>query len=93
MNGGNVADLISSSGFGGLDIIADIDTFDEWVKFVRETNSFLMLSSIGVIFIMVKLLMLLNTQFPSFGVLFYTLGRAKKELFIFVIVSLTLARF
>lgn len=45
--------------------------------------------NIGIILITIKLLIVLNTQFPSFGILFYTIGAAKNELLIFAIVIIT----
>jgi hypothetical protein len=63
-----------------------LSDFQEMIQFATNTNIFLRLLAITIFFIVLETLLLLNTQFPSFGVLFYTLGKARKELFYFLVV-------
>jgi hypothetical protein len=41
-----------------------------------------------ILFVIMETLLLLNTQFPTFGVLFYTVGRAKNKILFFLMVTL-----
>ena len=63
-----------------------MEDFQEWLDFISDTKKFIVLVVVGIVLITVKLLIVLNTQFPSFGILFYTIAAAQKELFIFAIV-------
>lgn len=76
----------NSLDFHDFDTLDTITEFNEWITFSLVTRRFLVLLSVGVVLITIKLLVVLNTQFPSFGILFYTIATARKELFIFAVV-------
>lgn len=68
----------------------DTELFDLYKSYATNTTFFLRILAVAIFLIVVEILLLLNTQFPSFGVLFVTLGKARKELFYFLVVLFTL---
>jgi hypothetical protein len=68
----------------------DTSYFELLGNYAQNTTFFLRILAIAIFMIIVEILLLLNTQFPSFGVLFITLGKARTELFYFLVVVFTL---
>jgi len=62
------------------------EQFDNFKEFADFNNSFNKLLAVTVALLIVQILLLLNTKFPTFGVLFYTLGSSKGKLLIYGIV-------
>ena len=62
--------------------------FDNWVNYAATMQSYYVINAICIILLCMRDLLALNDQFPSFGVLFATLSRAKFDLMNFFIVSL-----
>lgn len=67
--------------------INSFSKFDQYRGWAHMNAHILRLLSVVVAFIVIETLLLLNTQFPTFGILFYTIGKSKKELLIFGIVN------
>ena len=64
-----------------------MEQFYTFREFAKNNSVLLKLFSIVVAVVVVETLLLLNTLFPTFGVLFYTINKSKKELLIFGLVS------
>ena len=60
--------------------------FDYWVKYTQDTDSYHTVNAVTVVLMALRILLELTSQFPAFGVLFFTLARAKFELFNFFLV-------
>ncbi|MDR3547290.1 MAG: hypothetical protein P4M11_03270 [Candidatus Pacebacteria bacterium] len=64
------------------------DNFNTWVDYTNEIYPYQIVNAITIVLMCARNLVELNLQFPSFGVLFSTLSRAKYDLLNFFIVSL-----
>ena len=62
------------------------DEFNIWVKFGSDTKTYMGILALAIMNIFLKNLLMLKSIFPTFGVLFFTIGRAKSDLIIFLIV-------
>lgn len=65
----------------------DDGTFDDWVSVCSQLQSYYAINAVCIILLCTRNLLALNDQFPSFGVLFATLSRAKYDLMNFFIVN------
>jgi hypothetical protein len=60
--------------------------FNDYKQYALTTSAFLKLISVMIFIVILETLLLLNTQFPTFGVLFYTVGRSKNKILLFLLV-------
>jgi len=58
----------------------DEATFDLFKGYADFGFAFVRLLSATIALLIIQILLLLNTQFPTFGILFYTLGKSKNQL-------------
>ncbi len=58
----------------------DEATFDVFKGYASFAFAFVRLLSVTIALLIIQILLLLNTQFPTFGILFYTLGQSKNKL-------------
>jgi len=74
---------------GTCETLGTIDeaTFDLFKGYANFAFGFVRLLSVTIALLIVQILLLLNTQFPTFGILFYTLGKSKNKLLTYGLVS------
>ena len=60
--------------------------FDRWANYALTSRDNIRLLSIMILIIFARNLLLLESKFPAFGMLFHTLSRSKKEITVFSIV-------
>jgi len=68
--------------------VIDEKKFEAFRGYAEFQNFFVRLLGVAVIFLVSKTLLLLNTQFPTFGILFHAVGKAKNILMTYGLVIL-----
>jgi len=86
----SVSESIRKSGTCKTLEAIDEKRFQQFKSFAKFQSFFVRLLSVTIAFLIIQILLLLNTQFPTFGVLFYTLNQCKKKLATYGILILTL---
>lgn len=61
--------------------------FDLWQKAGRDFRLYLKVSGVCIVFMCIRNLRVLTTQFPAFGVLFATIRKARWDLTFFFLVK------
>ena len=62
------------------------DDFNDWIGYIDEVYPYGIINAITIILMCARNLVELTLKFPSFGILFSTLSRAKYDLLNFFIV-------
>ncbi len=70
--------------------IADPQTFSYWLSYALDTKDYNNITGLAIFFITIRLIRILYTSFPNFGIVFQTLSLASHEIIAYIILLISL---
>jgi len=65
--------------------IGDPETFSKWLTYAMDTKDYNNITGLAIFFITIRLIRILYTSFPNFGIVFQTLSLASNEIIAYII--------